>query len=135
MPPAVPGDSTGDLDLTLDDLVAEPGWAEGRAAGSCGATEPEPADELWSAPDASDLAEILPAATETTDAQALAAAIAAIAGQAVREALQQSLSAEHLAPLVAATVERVAWEVVPQLAERLIRETIARLQEEPPTHG
>jgi CheY-like chemotaxis protein len=62
----------------------------------------------------------------------LAAGIAASAGQAVREALEQSLSAEHLAPLVEAAVERVAWEVVPQLAERLIRETIARLQEEPP---
>lgn len=72
------------------------------------------------------------AVAATPDTQALAAEIAAGAGQAVREALQQSLSAEHLAPLVAAAVERVAWEVVPQLAERLIRETIARLQEDPP---
>ncbi|MDF1553915.1 MAG: response regulator [Deferrisomatales bacterium] len=62
----------------------------------------------------------------------LAARVAASAGQAVREALEKSLSAEHLAPLVAAAVERVAWEVVPQLAERLIRETIAKLQEDPP---
>ena len=63
----------------------------------------------------------------------LAASVAASAGRAVREALEKSLSAEHLAPLVEAAVERVAWEVVPQLAERLIRETIEKLQQKPPT--
>ncbi len=52
--------------------------------------------------------------------------------QTVRKALEQSLSAEALTPVVQATVERVVWEVVPQLAERLIQEAIERLQKEAP---
>ncbi len=49
----------------------------------------------------------------------------------VREALERSLSPEALTPLVQATVEKVVWEVVPQLAERLIQEAIERLKQEP----
>jgi CheY-like chemotaxis protein len=64
--------------------------------------------------------------------ETVATRVAADAGEAVRRALLESLSPEKLTPLVAATVERVVWEVVPQLAERLIREAIAKLQGEPP---
>ncbi|MEW6486816.1 MAG: hypothetical protein AB1578_02755, partial [Thermodesulfobacteriota bacterium] len=62
----------------------------------------------------------------------VATQVAAGAGEAVRRALLESLSPDKLTPLVAATVERVVWEVVPQLAERLIREAIEKLQGEPP---
>ena len=58
--------------------------------------------------------------------------LSAAVERTVREALEQSLSAEALAPVVQATVERVVWEVVPQMAERLIQEAIERLQKEPP---
>ncbi len=58
--------------------------------------------------------------------------LSAAVEKTVREALEQSLSAEALAPVVQATVERVVWEVVPQMAERLIQEAIERLQKEPP---
>jgi len=111
---AVSGDGVEDLEPAAGDSAEEVISEETRLRCPRGTTEPSSA------------------AAASPDTQALAAGIAAGAGQAVREALQQSLSAEHLAPLVAAAVERVAWEVVPQLAERLIRETIARLQEEPP---
>jgi len=53
----------------------------------------------------------------------------------VRQALERSLSPEALTPLVQATVEKVVWEVVPQLAERLIQEAIERLKQEPEGGG
>ncbi len=58
--------------------------------------------------------------------------LSAAVEKTVRDALERSLSAEALAPVVQATVERVVWEVVPQMAERLIQEAIERLQKEPP---
>lgn len=68
----------------------------------------------------------------TLEPEDVATRVAADAGEAVRRALLESLSPDKLTPLVAATVERVVWEVVPQLAERLIREAIEKLQGEPP---
>lgn len=48
------------------------------------------------------------------------------------DALPPQLDLESLTPLIERVVERVAWEVVPRLAERLIREAIEKLQTEPP---
>ncbi len=62
----------------------------------------------------------------------LAARIAGTAERAVRQALTTTLAADRLGPLVEAVVERVVWEVVPPLAERLIREAIEKLQGAPP---
>ncbi|MBI5014895.1 MAG: response regulator [Deltaproteobacteria bacterium] len=50
----------------------------------------------------------------------------------VRAALAHTLSLEALTPTVERIVERVVWEVVPRLAERLIREAIEKLRTEPP---
>lgn len=74
----------------------------------------------------------LPWDRSALEPEPLATQVAAGAGEAVRRALLESLSPDKLTPLVAATVERVVWEVVPQLAERLIREAIEKLQSEPP---
>ncbi len=62
----------------------------------------------------------------------LADAMATRVEEAVREALQENLAPEKLAPVVEAAVERVVWQVVPELAERLIRETIEKLRQDPP---
>jgi CheY-like chemotaxis protein len=59
-------------------------------------------------------------------------AISETAERTVREALEATLSAEKLHPVVEAVVERVVWDVVPVLAERLIRETIEKLRNENP---
>jgi hypothetical protein len=93
-----------------------PGWSDLDSAFSPGEEPAKPASDE--------------SITEPRDD--LTAGLAATAGRAVREALERSLSAEQLAPVIAAAVERVAWEVVPQLAERLIRETIEKLQQDPP---
>lgn len=107
----------------------EPSDAASRAA--LGDDRPQEPDEAWAEPQPASPA--APAwdrvALEPQDA---AAHVAAGAADAVRRALLESLSPDKLTPLVAATVERVVWEVVPQLAERLIREAIAKLQSEPP---
>jgi hypothetical protein len=78
-----------------------------------------------------------PGATAATpaiaaSAEALAHDMTATAESAVREALAAGLSVEKLTPIVEAVVERVVWEVVPQLAERLIREAIEKIQTQDP---
>ncbi len=115
--------------------AAEPPAVEPEAAALEAAAEPEPVpletDETWAAPEPTPAPES-PWDRTPPAPEALAQRVAADAGAAVRRALEQSLSPEALTPLVQATVERVVWEVVPQLAERLIREAIERLQEDPP---
>lgn len=68
---------------------------------------------------------------ESAAPAAAAADLAPAIESTVRAALERSLSAEALTPLVQATVEKVVWEVVPQLAERLIQEAIEKLKQEP----
>jgi two-component system chemotaxis response regulator CheY len=68
---------------------------------------------------------------EMPSADGLAEPVARAAEQAVREALTKSLSPEALTPVIEAVVERAVWAVVPELAERLIREAIERLQQDP----
>ncbi len=101
------------------------------AAEPAGEPEPPPLDPSWAgeapppAPDGGAWDEHLPAEEPSP-------AAGATVEQTVRAALERSLSAEALTPVVQATVERVVWEVVPQLAERLIQEAIERLQNENP---
>lgn len=69
---------------------------------------------------------------DTAKPEPFAAEVAGTAAEAVRRALEESLSPDRLTPLLTATVERVVREVVPPLAERLIRDAIEKLQGEPP---
>lgn len=62
----------------------------------------------------------------------IAESVAESAKEAVNNALKTSLSPETLTPLIESAVERVVWEVVPVLAERLIREAIEKLRQGPP---
>jgi hypothetical protein len=71
-------------------------------------------------------------AWEDTIPEPLPRVVVASAEKAIREALESSLSAERLAPIMEAVVERVVWEVVPGLAERLIQEAIDKLRKEQP---
>ncbi|MBI5446321.1 MAG: response regulator [Deltaproteobacteria bacterium] len=73
-----------------------------------------------------------PSAAGPEETDLLAAQIARTAEEAARTALEKSLSAERLLPAVEAIVQRVVWEVVPPLAERLIQEAIDKLRQEPP---
>jgi len=74
-----------------------------------------------------------PAAPEVSiERDAALRTISTAAEKTVREALEASLSAEKLHPVVEAVVERVVWDVVPVLAERLIREAIEKLRSENP---
>ncbi|NOY43825.1 MAG: response regulator [Deltaproteobacteria bacterium] len=68
---------------------------------------------------------------EAPGGEPMAASLEPMVETTVRQALERSLSPEALTPLVQATVEKVVWEVVPQLAERLIQEAIERLKQEP----
>lgn len=68
---------------------------------------------------------------ETATPVLTADAIAAAAEKTVRDALADAFSPERLVPALEAVVERVVWEVVPPLAERLIQEAIEKLQSEP----
>lgn len=62
----------------------------------------------------------------------LSSRVSAAAEQAVRDALSRALTPERLVPAVEAVVERVIWEVVPPLAERLLQEAIEKIRREPP---
>ncbi|WP_025321334.1 response regulator [Deferrisoma camini] len=72
---------------------------------------------------------------EAPGGEPTAASLEPMVETTVRQALERSLSPEALTPLVQATVEKVVWEVVPQLAERLIQEAIERLKQEPEGGG
>ncbi len=106
--------------------AAEEEHAEPLAAAEAAETDP-----TWAHPEPTpptgvpwDLARVEP--------EPRADAMATRVEDAVREALQENLSPEKLAPVVEAAVERAVWQVVPELAERLIRETIEKLRQEPP---
>ncbi len=127
---AEPG--SGETDLPGETPELERSGAPGdEHAESPAVEEPTDTDPTWAHPEPTpapgvpwDLAGVEPAP--------LADAMATRVEEAVREALQENLAPEKLAPVVEAAVERVVWQVVPELAERLIRETIEKLRQEPP---
>jgi len=87
--------------------------------------QPEPEEELYE-----EVSEVSQSDAVPTDA--LAEKIAACARESITGALKESLSPERLTSVIEATVERVVWEVVPILAERLISEALDKLQQEAP---
>ena len=100
-------------------------------AESPAAAEPMETDPTWAHPEPTP-APGVPWDLAGVEPEPLADAMATRVEEAVREALQENLAPEKLAPVVEAAVERVVWQVVPELAERLIRETIEKLRQEPP---
>lgn len=100
-------------------------------AESPAAAEPTETDPTWAHPEPTP-APGVPWDLAGVDPEPLANVMATRVEEAVREALQENLAPDKLAPVVEAAVERVVWQVVPELAERLIRETIEKLRQEPP---
>ncbi|MDW7710583.1 MAG: response regulator [Deferrisomatales bacterium] len=125
-PEGEPGESAG----TEDSEEGVP-WAEVFPSAAGSADEQPQGDPTWAEPQRPPLSSI-PWDLEATEPEPIAAQVAEGAADAVRRALEESLSAERLTPLVTAVVEKAVWEVVPPLAERLIREAIEKLQREPP---
>lgn len=132
-PGAWEGDALGDAEFAL--LADEPRGVPLDRTGELPEVPESYLDDVALGPDPSWDRTAPPAPAAQRDRVApedLGRAAAAAAEGAVRQALAASLTPEALGPVVAAAVERVVWEVVPRLAERLILEAIEKLQSEPP---
>ena len=126
--PAMAQESYGEVKLEEAPMAAEQESVTAPEADAPGGPEVVPVAEMMeAAPEASALKEEeVPAELETGVPSAQVHAKVAEAAEEIAAAAASGLSRSELVELIRSTVERVAWEVVPELAEALIKERITR---------